>query len=387
MAPGPPPRPDLSRVLELLQRQVSDGWHDCAQVYVSLRGEPLLDAAVGESRPGRALQTDDVMLWYSSGKPLTTVAVLQLWEQGRLDLDDRIADFVDGWGGGKERATVRHVLTHTGGFPMLSDSTYDLDVTYAESIERIAAHPAEWEPGTAAGYHASSGWKILGAVVEAVDGRAIDQYLRAEVLGPVHMDLSYLGVPVDVQRSLGERLVPIAWKGHLFPSFDTDGGFSMVEYRIDEVHNEPWHVAKVEPAGGMRGPARELGRFYESLLGYGPTILDPRTVETMAAVHRYGVRDVVFGTSVPWGLGVAVEFSGGTTRRVFGHGGMSSSRGFADRECGLVVAVVANGLPSFVPAEQRVLEVTDAIYTALGDEVAHLRKPVEDLSQALGLST
>ena len=152
MAPGPPPRPDLSRVLELLQRQVSDGWHDCAQVYVSLRGEPLLDAAVGESRPGRALQTDDVMLWYSSGKPLTTVAVLQLWEQGRLDLDDRIADFVDGWGGGKERATVRHVLTHTGGFPMLSDSTYDLDVTYAESIERIAAHPAEWEPGTAAGY-------------------------------------------------------------------------------------------------------------------------------------------------------------------------------------------------------------------------------------------
>ena len=245
-------------------------------------------------------------------------------------------------------------------------------MSYAEAVARIAAHPAEWEPGTAAGYHASSGWKILGAVVEAVDGRPIDQYLRGEVLDPLQMHLSWLGVPVDVQRELGDRLVPIAWKGHLFPSIDADGAFSMVEYRIDEVHNEPWHVAKVEPAGGMRGPARELGRFYESLLGYGPTILDPRTVETMAAVHRYGVRDVVFGTAIPWGLGVAVEFSGGTTRRVFGHGGMSSSRGFADRECGLVVVIVANGLPSFIPAEQRVLEITDAVYTALGDEVAHL---------------
>jgi CubicO group peptidase (beta-lactamase class C family) len=379
--------PDLARVPRLLERQRADGWQDGAQVYASLRGEPLLDVAVGESRPGRALRTDDVMLWYSSGKPLTTVALLQLWEQGRLGLDDPVADFVEGWGAGKERATLRHVLTHTGGFPMLSDSTYDVDVSYREAVEHIAAHPAEWEPGTAAGYHASSGWKVLGAVVETVDGRPIDHYLRGEVLDPLQMRDSYLGVPVDVQRQLGDRLVPVAWKGHLFPSFDADGAFSMVEYRIDEVHNEPWHVAKVEPAGGMRGPARELGRFYESLLGYGPTILDPRTVETMAAVHRFGVRDVVFGTAVPWGLGVAVEFSGGTTRRVFGHGGMSSSRGFADRECGLVVVIVANGLPSFVPAEQRMLEITDAVYTALGDEVAHLRKPVEDLSAALRFST
>ena len=189
-----------------------------------------------------------------------------------------------------------------------------------------------------------------------------------------------------MQRALGDRLVPVVWKGHLFPSFDTDGGFRMVEYRIDDVHNEPWHVAKVEPAGGMRGPAHDLGHFYESLLGYGPQLIDPRSVETMTAVHRYGVRDAVFGTSVPWGLGVAVEFSGGTGRRVYGHGGMSSSRGFADRDCGLVVVLVANGLPSFLPAEQRVAEVTDAVYTALGGEVAYLRKPV-DPSQAFGLST
>ena len=137
----------------------------------------------------------------------------------------------------------------------------------------------------------------------------------------------------------------------------------------------------------MRGPARDLGRFYESLLGHGPSLLDERTVEVMRAVHRWGLKDTTFGTIVPWGLGVQVEFSGGTTRRAFGHGGMASSRGLADAECGLVLVVVANGLTGYFEAEQRVLEITNAVYSALGDEVAHLRKPVETVAQAIGLST
>ena len=66
---------------------------------------------------------------------------------------------------------------------------------------------------------------------------------------------------------------------------------------------------------------------------------------------------------------------------------MASSRGLADAECGLVLVVVANGLTGYFEAEQRVLEITDAVYGALGDEVAHLRKPVETVAQAIGLST
>jgi CubicO group peptidase (beta-lactamase class C family) len=177
------------------------------------------------------------------------------------------------------------------------------------------------------------------------------------------------------------------WAGHRFPSVDEDGRLYMAPYYIDRVHNDSWHVAKIEPAGGMRGPAHDLGRFYESLLGYGPAILDPRSVETMRAVHRWGVKDRTFGTSTPWGLGVQVDFSGGTTRRAFGHVGMASSRGLADPECGLVLAVVANGLAGYLDAEQRMLEITDAVYTALGDEVAPLRRTVKSPAQAVGLST
>lgn len=376
-------RPDLSAVVALLEAGREAGWHDGAQCYVSRRGEPLLDVAVGESAPGRALRTDDVMLWYSAGKPLTTVAVVQLWEQGRLGLDDLVGDYVDGWGAGKETATVRHLLTHTGGFPMFGTDPFDRNLTYAEAVAAVAAAPAAWVPGTAAGYHAASSWRILGAIVERIDGRPIARYLHDEVVEPLGLADTSLGVPLHEQARLGDRLVPVAWKGHTMPKVDADGALQMVQYRIDRIHNEPWHIAKVEPGGGMRGPARALGQFYESLLGYGPPVLDPKSVEMMTAVHRYGLKDVVLGLDRPWGLGVQVELSGGTTRRVFGHGGMASSRGLADRECGLVVVVVANGLAGFVAAERRVLEVTDAVYTALGDEVAPLRKPVETLGSLL----
>jgi len=388
-----PRNPDKWRfdeVVETLESQRTEGLHDGAQAYVSRFGEPLLDVAVGESVPGRALERDDVMLWYSSGKPVTTTAVLQLWERGRLGLDDRVADFVAGWGAGKERVTLRHVLTHTGGFTMAGrGELFDTDVRYAEAVARIAAHPAEWEPGTKAGYHPTSGWKILGAVVEAVDGRPIDRYVADEVLGPAGMKVSRLGVPVDEQAALGPRLVPVAWKGHAIAVQDGDG-LRMLPYHIERIHNEAWHIAKVEPGGGMRGPARELGRLYESLLGFGAPVLEPRTVEVMAAVHRYGLPDIVFGgMKTPWGLGVQVAggMSGGPGRRAFGHGGMASSRGFADPDAGLVAVLVCSGLPDPIRNEQRMFAFTDAVYRAFGDELAHLRLPARSLSEAFRPST
>jgi CubicO group peptidase (beta-lactamase class C family) len=382
--------PAFDEVLETLERQRTEGLHDGAQVYVSRLGEPLLDAAVGESAPGRALERDDVMLLYSSGKPVTTTAVLQLWEQGRLGLDDRVADYVAGWGAGKERVTLRHVLTHTGGFTMAGrGELFDKDVPYAEAVARIAAHPAEWEPGTKAGYHPTSGWKILGAVVEAVDGRPIDRYAADEVFGPAGMKQSRLGVPVDEQAALGPRLVPVAWKGHAVAIQDSNG-LRMLPYHIERIHNEAWHIAKVEPGGGMRGPARELGRLYESLLGFGPPLLEPRTVEVMAAVHRYGLPDIIFGgMKTPWGLGVQVAggMSGGPGRRAFGHSGMASSRGFADPDAGLVAVLVCNGLPDPIRNEQRMSAFTDGVYRAFGDGLAHVRLANRPLPDALRPST
>ena len=380
-------KPDLAGVIDHLERRRADGWHDGAQCYVSRHGEVLLDVAIGESRPGRAVEREDLMLLYSAGKPLTVVAVLQLWERGRLGLDDRVGEYVDGWGNGKERCTIRHVLTHTGGFPNADAKLFDRDVPYGEVVAHIAASPARWEPGTDAAYHPSSGWKILGAVVERIDGRPIDRYLTEEVLGPLGVDNMRLGIPLEEQDALGERIAPVYWRGHAMPVVDPDGGLQMVPYKVDQFHNEPHFIAKVEPGGGMRGPARELGRFYESLLGFGAPVLEQRTVEVMSSVHRYGIKDRLFRQNIRWGLGVQVAFTGGTGRRAFGHGGMASSRALADPEFGLVMAVVTNGLAGFVDAEQRLFEVTDAVYSALGDDVARTRQRAVPLQELYGFST
>lgn len=387
-------RPDFHPVLDLLERQREQGLHDGAQIYVSRLGEPLLDTAIGESHPGRALRPDDVMLWYSSSKPVTAVAVLRLWEQGRLGLDDRVADYVDGWGAGKERCTIRHVLTHTGGFPMRKDGVGDQDLDYDEKIRIIAAHPAESEPGTRAEYHLTTGWTILGAVVEAVDGRPIKQYVEAEIFAPAGMPNCRLAVDVEEQQALGDRLIPMRWKGHQMAYLDKDGRTVVVDYDIEaRGHNDAWYRSRVEPGSSGHGPARELGRFYEGLLGFGPRPLDPRTVELMIATHRFGMRDAMFGhIKIPWGLGVQVAggLSGGPGRRAFGHGGMGTSRGLADPDAGLVIVLIANALPRPLANEQRLYEVTDTVYAAFGDELAHLRRPgrsPEDAAEEVSYST
>jgi hypothetical protein len=66
---------------------------------------------------------------------------------------------------------------------------------------------------------------------------------------------------------------------------------------------------------------------------------------------------------------------------------MASSRALADPEFGLVMVVVSNALPEFLPAELRLFHVTDAVYSALGDEVARTREPVIPIEELYGFST
>jgi CubicO group peptidase (beta-lactamase class C family) len=356
----------LDDVVALVERQRDDGLHPGAQLYVSLQGEVLCDIAVGEARTDQPLAPDHLMLWYSSTKPMTAVAVVQLLERGQLDLDDEVGRFVKGWGAGKERATLRHVLTHMGGFARAE--TFDDDLTWDEAVARIAAHPADYPPGAWASYHATSGWKILGEIVRVVDGRPIETYLREEVMAPAGMKDSWLGIPLADQDRLGERLAPVHWSGHVMPVME-DGAVVMRQYHIEAIHDQPWHRAKVEPGAGGRGPASDLGRFYEALLldDAGRLLRQPQTVDLLTACHRRGVLDRIFLSSAPWGLGVQIagSMSGTIGYRAFGHSGMASSRGLCDPVEGLVMVFVSNGLAGPIENERRMTEITNAVYEAV----------------------
>ncbi|MDK1022358.1 MAG: serine hydrolase domain-containing protein, partial [Candidatus Hydrogenedentes bacterium] len=118
---------DLTEILptatNIIQVGMDRGLHIGAQLYVSLKGECIAECALGladaEANEGEgiALTTDHLVLSLSAGKPVGAVAIGQLWEQGQVDLDAPIAETIPEFGAhGKDSVTMRHILTHTGGF-------------------------------------------------------------------------------------------------------------------------------------------------------------------------------------------------------------------------------------------------------------------------------
>ncbi|MFL6196268.1 MAG: serine hydrolase domain-containing protein [Thermoanaerobaculia bacterium] len=361
----------LPRTREAIEAGVREGLHLGAQIYVSLQGEAVADGAVGEDRPGSPLTRDHLMLWLSSTKPVTAVAVAQLWERGRLELDDPVAAHIPEFAAnGKEGITLRHLLTHTGGIRML-DTGWPAK-SWDEILAKIGAMKPEprWVPGQKAGYHQASSWFVLGEVIRRVDGRDFSAYVRQEIFEPLGMADSWIGMPA-------ERYAAYKDAGRIGALWNTEG---------PEVKDHGWdaeeRVTRPSPGGNGYGPMRELGRFYEMLLGRGAwngrRVLLPQTVESFTTPHRVGMVDATFKHVLDWGLGFIVNsiqygaetvpygYGHHASPRTFGHSGYRSSTGFADPERGLAVALVFNGTPGNERHEMRVRSVLDGVYEDLG---------------------
>ena len=364
------PLPPTSAVA-LLEQGIEEGLHIGAQLYVSRDGAPVADVALGESRPGVPMTPDTLMLWLSASKPVTAVAVAQMWERGKLRLDDRVAGHVPEFGTrGKEPVTIRHVLTHTAGFRWV-DTGWP-QASWDETIARICDTTQErgWVAGRTAGYSPYASWFLLGEIVRRLDDgrRDFGRYVREEVFEPLGMHESWLAMPPDRYRAYGERIGVM---------HKTEAG------RVEDAGlDTDAHAAAARPSGGCRGPARELGRFYETLLAAGSAddtrLLTSQTVEAMTARHRAGVHDETFKHVMDWGLGFIINsnqygpnsvpygYGPHASPRAFGHSGSQSSSAFADPEHGLVVVCVCNGMPGEPAHQARMRALHAAIYEDLG---------------------
>lgn len=381
----------LPRTLAALEAGRRQGLHLGSQLYVSLDFEPLADLALGEARPGEPLTPDHLMLWLSSTKPVTAVAVAQLWEQGLLELDDPVAVHLPEFAvGGKEAVTVRHLLTHTAGIRMPRDGWPGDD--WEAILATICARKLEpnWVPGEKAGYHQSSSWFVLGELVQRLGGRPFAEAIRQEIFAPLGCDDCWIGMP-------RERFDAYSAEGRLISMFDTaakeggpaEGGpgeeTGTRKLRPVGWETDPRRAVVPSPGGNGYGPMRGLGRFYEALLaggrppsaGAAARILSPQAVEAITARHRVGMYDHTFQHVMDWGLGFicdskqygadTVPYAYGRlcSRRTWGHSGYRSSTGFADARHRLVVAWAVNGLPEATVHETRVRDVMDALYLDL----------------------
>jgi len=362
----------LERTLAALEKGRSEGYHPGAQMEVRLRGEPVGSIAIGQARPGVAMRADTLLPWFSCTKVVTAIAVMQQWERGALALDDPVADHIRRFAAnGKGGITIRHVLTHTGGFRSVEGSVWRHE--WDDAIALIAAAPIEdgWRPGARAGYHDVTGFMILGEIVRQCAGgdRTFAAYVSEEIFEPLDMPDSWLSLSRQRLDAYGERV------GFMY---DTS---TKADPKVAAGYDTGRAFARPQPSGSGVGPMRDLVRIAEALLGGGALggerILSPQTVEAMTARHRVGLVDETFGMVIDWGLGVIVNsfhyrnrptsygFGKHASRRAVGHGGRQSSALFCDPEHQLAVAVCCNGMPGEPGHHRRMQPVLTALYEDL----------------------
>lgn len=196
--------PAARRVRDAVRARVAEGLRDGvfpgAVVAVARGSALLLHEAFGDAQrvpKRRPMSVGTVFDLASLTKPLVTAtAVLQLWEQGVVDLDAPVASYLPQFAfGGKEEATVRHLLAHTAGLPaweMLylprpgegAQGRAGACRSIKGAVERICATPALAPPGSRMEY-SDLGFIVLGYLVERLSGMPLDAYARTQIFAPL----------------------------------------------------------------------------------------------------------------------------------------------------------------------------------------------------------
>lgn len=346
----------------LFRRQIDRGLHPGAGLAVYRHGRLAVDlwGGLADDAGGTPVAADTMFILYSSTKPLAAACLHVLWERGQVDWDDTVAQYWPEFAKhGKDAVTVRHVLTHKGGFPetppeLSWDRWQDWDYVVQCMEDIIPDYPA----GQIMAYHPRNfGW-VIGELVRRIDGRHIGVFLREEILDPLGLHDGYVGLPAELE--------PRVSRIHAMEDCDRPG--MIRPYNRPEVHQA------VHPAGGGIFTARDLARFYAMMCNGGELdgvrILKPETVAEATRLDSEA-NDFSLGTRMRRSLGLVLDDSrmGATTNAgdglgTFGHGGAGTSVGWADPGMGLAVAYITNGFRASATNNPRLAAISRAVRAA-----------------------
>lgn len=349
-------------------------------------GEPPLDIARGALAKGTApaVDMDSLFRIYSMTKPITGMAAMMLMDEGKLRLDQPIADLLPAYGKmqvqvtpdgsitdlrpAKTPITVRHLLTHTAGLGysiiqkgpirdayiaanLVPGRVSHLPIPFmdaprplkslAEFADVLATMPLVYEPGTVWSY--SVGLDLLGRVIEVASGQAFDVFLAERIFEPCGMTATGFQVPASAAPRLSTNYAKVG--GMLLP--------------IDSARSSIYLEKAPYPFGGsgLVSSPRDYDRFLRMLLGFGR--IDGRQVMSEAAV-RLGTSNLLpkstdlsqsfikgngFGAGGSVGLGV----DAGT----YGWAGAAGTVGFVNFRVGLRAGLFTQYMPSDTYPVQR----------------------------------
>lgn len=317
------------------------------------------------------MREDNIFRIYSMTKPVTSVAVLMLLEEGRLSLDDPLSRFIPAFadsqlviGGDLQHPkltpspraiTLRHLLTHTSGLaadsrthPLATRLLDKADVDGAGSLqdvaERLAKVPLAEAPGTHFHYEGSN-TELLARVVEIVSGQPFAQFLQQRIFQPLGMRDTVFEV-VAAQRA---RVVDL-------PTTDDDNGMLRIARTLSAQQPGIRLKRYDSGAGGLYSTAGDYLKFAHMLLdngqGNGVRLLSRKTVDLMMTDQLGGFEPAIkaYGNGEGFGLGGYVVTDPAVRGKLgsvgqFGWSGAASTYFTIDRNEKLVAILLLQYLP------------------------------------------
>jgi CubicO group peptidase (beta-lactamase class C family) len=339
------------------------------------------------------MKPDAIFRIYSMTKPVTSVAVLTLMEEGKLALEDPIANYLPQLAqlrvfvGGTAEApqlreaerpiTIRHLLTHTAGFATGDTHSDELLRLYARAdldgspdlatyVARLGRLPLATDPGERFGYDGAS-TEPLARLVEVVSGTPFDVYLQKRIFSPLRMQDTSFVVPARKRDRIADMTTSNA-EGRLI-------GIPAVGAK------QAGDPLKAYPsgAGGLYSTAPDYARFCQMLLNggtlEGATVLRPGTVELMMRNHLTHLDPPVYERDGAEGFGlggyVVLDVAGGDRPGSvgrFGWLGAASTYFTIDRQEQLIAMLMMQHLPQRLPRDPP--KISAPFYTLVYDALA-----------------
>jgi CubicO group peptidase (beta-lactamase class C family) len=314
---------------------------------------------VADPRTGRPWQRDTLGLSFSTSKGVAATIIHRLADRGLLDYDEPVAAY---WrefaAGGKDRITVRQLLSHQAGLdaltPVAPDAASLLDHIAAE--ERLAARTPEYKAGTPAYHSITYGW-LLAGLARAITGQGMEALVQTEINQPLEIDGLHYGLPEDgdagrISASVGSLGALVGLGRYALRMRGPTPGRRLLhsifvpDMAVIFSGHEPRALETVMPAANGMFTAESLATMYAALGNGG--VADGRRLlsyETARALSRVQTRAPDRNLVVPmvWRLGYHQAFvPRAWLPRAFGHFGYAGSGGWCDPATGLAVAFVSN---------------------------------------------
>jgi CubicO group peptidase (beta-lactamase class C family) len=256
-----------------------------------------------------------------------TSGIMLLVEEGRIDLDAPVQRYLGDWQGiGKERVTVRHLLTHSSGLPAWRPLYKEAD-SPADALALVMSTGLDTVPGVRMVY-SDLGAILLGQVVARVSGQPLDRYLAERVFQPLGMTETLFRPPASLHgRTAPTEVDP--WRGR---------------HLRGEVHDEnAFALGGVSAHAGLFSTANDLVLIARMYLGAGQ--LDGRRFLSAATIDRFtALQDAALShRALGWEKPNGSNSAGGLmSPRAFGHTGFTGTSIWFDPERGVFVLLLTN---------------------------------------------